>query len=309
MKVIRALFVVVVLALAGGVTFRAAKEASRNREAIAGLVEQRAQLDSLTSRLDARNRAANAALASLTEKLARTPESKDQSPAASGSEPVNTSTRRRGVEVQAVIARDPQKAADYSRNTRVRWDLHHASMAEALGLSPEQIEKMKAWADSSTGRRMDVIGALETHGLDPNPNGETFKTLETQMRGGASPAEFLAEKASPWLEYLSRRLIVMLFHDLAGFAIYSGESITSTQVEEAAKILAAHSTGRIGANRVDPATINWPAARSQLAGVLSPTQIATLGDRIESSEINRKMNAREALLTEQFKRRQRGDGS
>lgn len=318
MKIIGALALLVVLAVVTGFTVDVTSQANQNLESVRALAAQRTQLASLTSRLEARSRAAKSALANLEEKEARAAVGAQDGSAngpssESPAQPRPPMRRPSQDAINAIIGRDPKKSGEWVRALRESFDLQNASIVEALGLSAEQIAKLQARAAGMQERTMDVMGALAIQGLDPD--GNEAKALRRQLQPGASWSEILGEKYPLWLEYMGRRLIVSaIVDDLAGFAIYSGDPVTSAQVEQAAQVLAANSTGRVPDTRfaglgvavVDPATINWAAARSQLGGILSPTQIATLGDGIEYSQKQREANAREAQLTAEFKRRRGG---
>ncbi len=311
MKTIRAISLLVVLVVATGFTVEATSQANQNRDTMRALAAQRALLAAVSTRLEARSAAATTALANLEQKEAgaadKAKEESGAAPASQSSTKPPTNRRPSFQALDAIIGRDPQKAAELVRLWGETWECQVGSIYEALGLSAEQIAQVKAIAMAAMGRRMDVAGALAVQGLDAD--GNDAKALRGQLLSNHPLADVLGDKYALWKEYMIRRPIVsMIVRDVAGSAIYTGEPMTAAQVEQAAQILAANSTGRVAflSNPTVDASINWSAARSQLAGVLSPTQIATLADSIDYSLANRKMNTRENQLTAEFKRRQGG---
>ena len=107
-----------------------------------------------------------------------------------------------------------------------------------------------------------------------------------------------------YFEYYRTQEVRDYAQQLAWTGVFTGEPVTSTQVEHATDILVANSKRTETGNRrgwVDLATINWAVASVQLKQVLSPVQIETLGLFVEKGRAQTILMEQTARLTAQFK--------
>ena len=244
---------------------------------------------------------------------------------------VKPATPARRLPAGAIIANDPRKLAEYAQNFRASLDHTYGGMFKALRLSAEQREKLKdlkVWLEE---QRMDLNAAVAMQRLDSNyawalataraVNDLTVLTLDPNIASDPTAvlskewhktrmtkeAALLGDLVDPYREYYRTQAVRFRAQELAGTAVYSGEPVTSAQVERTTQVLADNSQrGQTGAARgwVMPNTVNWETARAQLQGVLSPSQIATLGNIIQRDATQAKVNELTKRLTVEFKARQ-----
>ena len=106
-----------------------------------------------------------------------------------------------------------------------------------------------------------------------------------------------------YAEYYAKGGVRFHPQQLAWASTYLGETITAQQIERGTDILDANSRRRVPSNHAVPeGTINWPAARDQLVGTLSPAQIETLGFLIEERRTRDRVNELTNRLAAQFKK-------
>jgi hypothetical protein len=188
-----------------------------------------------------------------------------------------TSAAKLGAET--VIANNPKLMAEYAKHFRERYgDLGHQGIFKMVGLSPEQIERMKDLNVQAEQRRMDLVAAVETHGVDKH--GDAYKTLQAQIEEfrRTEEAAILGDLEPAYREYRRTQNVRHLATRLAVAALYSGETVTAAQVEQVTRILAAHSESvQTGPQNDRPSfTVDWNAAKPLLSRVASAAQIANL---------------------------------
>lgn len=307
MKTKPTISVLVVLALAGWFAVRATWEVDRIWAAIRALASKDAGLRAAIANEEKRLRTTNDALAQLEQKIAQLPGRPDAGGGAraapSGNDPAGKPvTPARQFKPTTIIMNDPQKAAEYAKSFRISVNLEFDRIAKALGLSAEQAEKLKdlrVWAQQ---RLLDLSAAADAQGLKLN-DGATKKLHSEDLKvWRAKEAEVLGDLMVPYGEYRkdTSNFVRGLAKELAGTAIYSGEPVTSVQIERTWPILAANCQWN-QTGSVTPGTINWPAASAQLQGVLSPSQIATLGNTIQRNATQAKVDELTKRLTAEFK--------
>lgn len=205
---------------------------------------------------------------------------------------------------EAAIANNPALLERHLQARRERLDWGQGSMFRAVGFSPQQIERWKQMIVTDEQRRLDLIAAVETQGLDQRS--DTYKALEAESKKfqREQEAEILGELEPKYREYQRSKGPRSLAQWLGRTSIYSEEPITGEQIERATQILAAHTQHVLATDEATP-VINWTAATTQLKTVLSPTQTATLqslGLQFEKiGTLSQQVDQRTKLLTSQFK--------
>lgn len=309
MKTTRSIILLAVIVVAGGFTMRATWETNQNQSASRALASQRSSLLAEATRIEHRLRTSEQALAKLSEK----PEGERRgAKGRDASEAGGKDTRSKQVaaarpSARTIIANDSHRMAEYARNLRARMDLDYERMGKAVGLSAAEVEKMKDLSTWMSQGWTDVEAVAEMQGLDPQ--GVATKKLgrkEVALPWMAKMKELLGDRMDLWWEDTHRKFMRAIVQDMAGYSIYSSEPLKGAQAEQTTQILAANSQRFSTASAswrgfYDPDTLNWNAARAQLQRVLSPTQIATLGDFIEYGARQRKFDERQARLTAEFK--------
>lgn len=206
------------------------------------------------------------------------------------------------------VANDLKRIPEVLRDYRTQIRLGNL---QAIGLSSAQIEALKDLMVEKEQRRMDLVAAVETQGLDQKS--DTFKTLKAELDQWQQKreAQILGHLESAYREYGRARPVRWGVTAFALASLDTGESVSATQLEEVAQILAANSeriqsgpkTGEVKAD-----TVNWSVARPQLQGVLTPSQIETLRRHyqsdVEGAKLEKQIWDRENLLTAEFQKQQ-----
>lgn len=279
-------FLVVLAVVVAGIAFsvRANRQNNETNTAVAALARQRAAVRASIAELEQQLRTAKDGLARMGQATVTAPGEHGTIGAAAanvGSDaPSKPKTSAARFSPETVIANDPQKMAAYAKNFRATLDLTYGGMFKALHLSPEQIEKfkdLKVWLEQ---RRMDLLAAVETQGLDQQ--GDAYARLLQQQRKVTREKETELFGPGPLLEqsreYSRTQYLRDTTQKLASSLVAPDGPITNAQVERVTEIVASNSERRPG----EPwswqywTTINWDAAGAQLQGVLSPSQLATL---------------------------------
>lgn len=307
MKTKLPIIAVALILLAGGFAVRATREAERTKAAIQVLASQRTGLRDRIVAAEQRRQKAAAALAKLEKEIRQLPGEPNVGAAAPTSEgvaPTKPAIPARRLSPATIIANDPQKMAEYGRNLRASLDLTYGGMAKALGLSAEQVERLKELKVLKEQQQLDRMAAAELHGLDRTSKAYQKLLTEQDKFRMAKEAEIVGHLETPYREYYRTQVVRDLAQELAGTSVYSGVPVTSDQVERTAQILAASSQReRSGVHRgwVEWNTINWEVASTQLQGVLSPAQIAALANIVQWGAARDALNQQIARLTAQFK--------
>lgn len=309
MKTKPPIIVLAVLALAGWFAVRATWEVDRTRAAIRALASQDMGLRTAIAAEEKRWRTANDALVQLEQKISRLSKGPGAgggaSATASSNDPAaKPATRARQFRPTTIIMNDPQKAAEYAKSFRISVNLDLDRIAKELGLSAEQAGKLadlRVWAQQ---RLLDLSAVADAQGLSSN-DGATKKLHSEDLKvWRAKEAEVLGDLNGPYQEYRkdTSNFVRGLAKELAGTAIYSGEPVTSAQIERTWPVLAANSQWN-QTGSVTQGTVNWPAASAQLQGVLSPSQITTLGNIIQRNAAQAKVDELTKRLTAEFNAR------
>ncbi len=282
---------------------------SATNEALLALVPAREDLRGKTERMSEKLEMVARALNELEETPTGStdPEKKIQDGNASlaGNAADKPATAARRLSPHSIVANDPEKMAVYAKNLRDSLDWDYGSMFKAMALTPEQIEKFKdteVWLEEM---RMDLIASIEAQGL--TSDSAEYKKLWTDYMNirGPKKAEVLGPLFEPYAEYFWTQSVRYYPKQLAWAGVFSGETVTSAQVERVADVLIANSKRRGEApakHGVEWTTLDWSTASPQLKSLLSPSQLEFLGNAIERDKLQQKVRQRTSQLTAQFKK-------
>lgn len=284
---------------------RATLQLREANAAIAALAEPRSQLREAAARMESRLQYAKAALLKLEDTSAAAAIESGKALSGSSGALVGSDAPAKPVrqlKPATLIANDPKKMAEYSKHFRTNVAWLYGGMFKAVGLSPEQIEKFKDVEVWLREAEMDLEAAVDTQRLsrDSAEYGKLYSEYE-QSRA-PKKREILGDLADKYFEYywtINPRTVAM---GLAWTGVFTGEPVTGVQVERAADVLIANSRRR-GPDLpgVLPSTVDWSTARTQLGGILSPTQTEMLGQLVEKDNAVRKYYYENSRLTRQFK--------
>jgi hypothetical protein len=286
--------------------FRAMRDATEARAATAAMVARNDQLRNEVNQQEKRLREANVSAAAVKSPTAalRSDSSRSAEPtmnSTTSSAPQKTAYERR-VSARVLIASDPKMRSTYLANYRARLDLDHGGMFKALRLSPEQIEKFKDAAVWQHQERIDLEAAIEAQRLERD-GPEARKLWADHFKASAAKrTEALGELGERYLEYSNTTSLRDQVQKLARPDVVPGETVTADQVERATDVLIANSQRKSDGGRgVVPGTVNWPVAREQLKGILSPAQTEQLGLFVERGTVDARYIQLQTQLTAEFR--------
>ncbi len=291
--------------ISAGFAVRGAATAARANAAANDIARQRAALIAPMAAAQRRWQAAEAALAKIAQPSSPAAGAAPASVAADCSDrPAPPTIAPRRLAAETLIANDPRKMAEHLAYFRGQLDLQFGGMFKVLGLSAEQIERfkdLKAWVKQ---RQMDLDAVADTLGLDRDSEG--FKALQAdhEKLRLAKEGELFGDLTARYREYYRTEVVRELARNLAWIGVYTDAPVTSAQIERATEILAAHSERQAAGSQRDwvaRGTVNWDAAKLQLASVLSPDQTETLGRFVRMAAAQAKAVALKDRLTADFK--------
>lgn len=305
--------VVVILALFVALAVRATRGIVRDQAAIAAIATRQDVLRARIVALEIRLQTAKDSSSKSEEQLAAlgmdSGRGNASAPIRAGqSYAVGDAPRPSGPpSAMTLIASDPQKWMEYRRNYREHCALRYGAVFKWLGLTSEQIERFLDVEVSLEETAIDLSAALELHRLDRD-SAEYKKLYGDYNKARVTPKqEILGDLTNKYLEYFRTESVRWYPRELAYAGIFSGETITAAQIERVADILVAtckrqsmQSPAKPGPWAY-PSGLNWSAAAAQLKGVLSPTQIETLGLLIDQDKSRDRLDERRERLTAEFK--------
>ena len=309
--------VLVALALAIAFAARATQQINDSKAALASLAPQCAALRGRIVQLEQRLNAANDGRKQTGPKSATTSGERRGTGAANATTgttvPAKSKATGARLSPETIIANDPKKMAEYSRNFRDSLDLTYGGMFKALHLSPEQMEKFKDLKVAQEQRRMDLLAAAETQGLDQQ--NDDYSLLEGRLykESRNQEADLLGSgpTADQYLEYRNLSYLRDTTKRLASSEVYPDVPIAAAQVERVTEVVASNSERPPGSpwSWQYWSTINWDAVGTQLQGVLSPSQLATLRLFVRPGESQAAVNNRYFELQAEAKKISRQPGS
>lgn len=303
MKTKTRIFMLAALAVAVGIAIRATSKIASQQSQRAALAAQHNAWRSKIAALEQRLRLAQDALADAEKNVAALPKNnagkKNSAATTAVQAPDKFPPASRKLSPASLVANDPEKMAAYARNFRDSLDFTLGGMFRRLGLSPEQIEKVKdlrVWFEQS---RMELEAAAEAHGL--NMQGDAYGKLRWEDLGNARKMrETEIFGASELLEHYRNYSRLGYLRDtvqrIASSEMGSDTPATFAQVERAVDILAANNQRRepktpekwswqiYGWSWGDWGAINWSAAEPQLQRELSPAQFGLLRQFLRTQE-------------------------
>lgn len=305
MKTITRIAALVTLVLLIAFAVRATLQLNEANAAIAALAPQRGQLRDAAARMESRLQLAREALLKLEENsAAAATESGRALPGSTGAAAGSDAPAKpaRQLRPATLIANDPQKMAEYAEHFRASVGWTYGGMFKALRLSPDQIEKFKDVEVWLREAEMDLEAAADTQRL--SRDSAEYRKLYWEYDQSRAPKkrEVLGDLADKYFEYYHTLNPRSVAQELAWTGVFTGEPVTAAQVERTADVLIANSQRR-GPNLpgVMPSTVDWATARTQLGGILSPTQTEMLGQLVEQDKALRKYYYEGSRLSVQFK--------
>ena len=300
---------ILMLAIASGLGFavRATLASHRNAAAIRALTSEHQELRERISHEQQRWRELHHASTATATAMTSSAQSK---PSHEPGAPLNLTVTVPKLSATAIVANNPKLMAEYLREYRSQMsDAGNLGIFKAVGLSADQTRAMKDLSVEKEQRRMELVAAVETQGLDQQ--GEAYKALNEQNEQWwrKKQAEILGDLEPAYRDYECTQDVRLDTAVLAVAASHTGELVTASQLEQVTQILAANSE-RIQSGPktgfVKEDTVNWNVALGQLKGVLTPSQIETLRicypAFVEFCKLNDEAVRRQDLLTAQFKK-------
>lgn len=274
-KAVTVTALIALLALGGAIY--EAKQARQSREALAAMRGERAQL---LQRLAASEAKAGTGtekpttLASAPTGIAKPRESALPTPSERNAPPpISASALRPGNPLGSLYALRGDAAAmeAWLEAERSGLDLQLGPLFASLGLTPDQIERMKRILMERFESLVDLVGAAQARGWkmsDPEVKASyqaAVEKMENELHALLGDASYEQLK-----QYGATTSIREIVHALAGDLYYTAAPLTSPQAEQLVQLVSVHS------RQNDPTTTDWPKVYADAARFLAPAQVAAL---------------------------------
>jgi len=176
----------------------------------------------------------------------------------------------------ALVASNPRLLDLYLQSYRAGLQVRYSRYYQSAHLSAEQIGKLETILWKAEEEKMDLMATALTEGLAAND--PSIVALRKQQAGQLQSDEttLLGEAGQAQLLQYNRMQGAQSIATTAAVYAIDSEPFSNAQIGQVAQILANSSPGFARGGPVDPRTINWDAALTQAAGVLSPVQLSTL---------------------------------
>ena len=191
--------------------------------------------------------------------------------------------RRAGPSANTLLRTNPKLQTLYFKSLRAQQRNNNASFFHALGLSPEQIEKMDNLFLQAAERLMDLRWAAQSEGTgtaDP-----AYLALQRQVNDqlDADTRSLIGEAAFQQLQELKRTAPVNYVVGEFGAAVAATATpLSAEQGMQLTQILASASTAYQAGKMATLDTVDWDAALGQAQGVLSEPQMMALQTKVAS---------------------------
>lgn len=299
MKAARNLILFLILIMGIGGAVRGTLEKRETGRALDALKIQGAEVRLKIAQLDARLRAANEGRSGLESELTAARAAVAEQAKAQETGSAKQAVAARPFSAEIALVNHPEKGAEYSRGLREGFALTYAGLFASLRLTPEKIEEAMDLLVSLEMSRLDLIATEATQKLDAAISGKAWNEWYDMRR--TKLAEVFGEHTERFREWEKTRATYELALRLASNVGYSNEPVTPAQVERMTQILAAQSTRAPNTNLVVKGTVDWPAASRELRSFLSPAQLETLGDFVQSDWAEARLNEQRKRLSAQLK--------
>lgn len=189
-----------------------------------------------------------------------------------------------------LIASDPKLHDLYLKSFRAGLALRFGAMYQSLNLTPAQIG---AFEDLETNQADDRnyirVAALE-QGISPNDPGVLALLKQNTDDFYAAVSAQVSPAASQQLMQTARTQNVQgIVNDIDSMVGFSSTPFTGAQGAQLQQILANDSTNYQSGGNANRATINWTAAATQVAAILSGPQLTAFNAEAQLQLIAQKM--------------------
>jgi len=258
--------------------------ADKSEAALAGINHDLAQLDASARQAQARIAAGQRDAAALEAKIQQGNSNKTaQITAAAGNRAISRNQ-------DVLIASDPKLHDLYLRSFRAGLALRFGAMYQSLGLTPAQINAFEELETNQADDRNYIRVAALEQGLNPNDPGVNALLKQNTDDFYAAVATQVSPAASQELMQLARTQNVEgIVNDIDSMVGFASQPFTGAQSQQLRQILANDSTNYQSGGNANRITINWTAASSQAAGILSGPQLAAFNAESQLQQIALKM--------------------
>ena len=270
---------VVLLALALGMAWfsiNARREAEASFAAISG---RRATLDGSVREAEAKIAASErdqAAIQAVIKELqSRTPPPPPARPPAA--KPPDEAT---------LLMKNPELLALYAKSFRANLNQRYGLIYQAIGLSPDQVEKLNDHFTEEEKEKMKLLSAAASQGLDRSDPDIQAMLWDLGGRYDRVRADLIGETASnQFIQLYNTVPFAPTVNDAASFLALSSTPLTGPQEMQLMQALSAASNHDEKTGQANPGTVNWENAFQQAQGFLSAPQLAALKVEFQLSEL------------------------
>jgi len=253
-------------------------------------------------------RAADAALAVLTKKVARLTSDVHESEfrlKASRGDAVTLRAKLHSLAVAAAarsrlspsmdpsvfVAADPKLRDLYLKWFKANLVMRYGAMYQALGFSQEQINKFEELTTAREGERMDIRGAAMSQGLtSADPANGTLQKQSIDQYNAALAASLGAAVVEQVNQVFRTQPGEALVSDISSLVPLGTPPLTSAQSGQLLQIMANANPAYQSGGRIDPSAINWDNVAAGAATILSGPQLQALNAEAQLARIAARAN-------------------
>jgi len=248
-------------------------------QALAALARQRADLDTSVRAAEDRVAAGERERAALQAAVTQMPAARPAARPAAAAKPPDDAT---------LLVNNPELLALYAKNFRAGLYQRFGLIYQAIGATPEQVEKLNDLATAVELEKQKLLAAAATQGLDRSDPDIQAMIKGLQAKSLQSIQDIVGEPAANQaMQLLNAAPVNAVVNDAASFVALSSTPFTTAQESQLMQILANASASNPATGYADPATIKWDVALQQAQGILSPPQLAALKVEAQLADLMR----------------------
>jgi hypothetical protein len=238
--------------------------------------------------LAARIRAAEAKLASGERQQAEMQTVLQGLPAPQPASPSSGVSTEKIPDEATVLAHNPELSALQAKSFRAGLTARYGLIYQALGLTPDQIERINDLLTRGKQEEMKLIAAAGSQGLDRSAPEVQALLQQVRARYASEDGAIVGDATNRQFEHLVGTLpLADHVTNMVSLLASSSTPFTSSQGIQVLQILENTSSLDPATMQADPSTIRWEEAFQQAQGILSAPQLAAMKADFQLSELVR----------------------
>ena len=185
-----------------------------------------------------------------------------------------------------LLMKNPELLALYAKSFRAGLNQRYGLIYQALGLSPDQVEKLNDHFTEEEKEKMKLLAAAASQGLDRSDPDIQAMLWDLGGRYDQTRAALIGEVASNQFAQLYNAVpFAPVVNDAASFLALSSTPLTAPQEMQLMQALSAASSHDEKTGQANAATVDWEKAFQQAQAFLSAPQLAALKVELQLSEL------------------------